>query len=148
MARILFEQPFSKRKAELIESLIRFTLDHLAPEQTHRTRVNVIAERGLLKKEGFCADVTPDNLKGHGEYTIRVDPSADMRLTLLSIAHETVHVKQFVLEEPERNQDPAESYWDDPMEIEAYGRELGLFVRWAAKNGHTKKSWAQGLFNP
>jgi len=22
-----------------------------------------------------------------------------------------------------------------------------LFVRWAAANGHTKKSWAQGLFN-
>jgi hypothetical protein len=40
-----------------------------------------------------------------------------------------------------------DGYWTLPWEIEAYGRELGLFVRWAAANGHTKKSWARGLFN-
>jgi len=149
MARIYFEQPFSKQKAELIASLIQYTLNHLASDQTHRTIINVIAKRGLMKREGLCADVTPDNLVGHGEYTIRVDPSVDTRLSLLSIAHETVHIKQFVLGEYMQSEDRSEmyNYWDDPLEIEAYGRELGLFVRWAAANGHTKKSWAQGLFN-
>jgi len=32
-------------------------------------------------------------------------------------------------------------YWDRPWEIEAHGRETGLFVRWAETNGINKK-WA------
>jgi hypothetical protein len=35
------------------------------------------------------------------------------------------------------------SYWDLPWEIEAHGRETGLFIRWAEKEhlGHLK--WTQ-----
>jgi hypothetical protein len=35
------------------------------------------------------------------------------------------------------------SYWDLPWEIEAHGRELGLFVRWAEKEGLADKKWTQ-----
>jgi len=34
-------------------------------------------------------------------------------------------------------------YWDLPWEIEANGREVGLFVRWAQDNDHAKKAWTQ-----
>ena len=157
MARVLFEQPFSRKRADLIDSLIKFTLNHLAPEQTRRTVINVVAQRGLMKNEGSCADVTPDDVRGTGEYTIRVDPSIDNRLLLLSIAHETVHVKQFATGQEKVStasdfvrdtSQTSDAYWDDPLEIEAYGRELGLLVRWVAQNGHAKKAWARGVFNP
>ena len=41
------------------------------------------------------------------------------------------------------NQKCVKDYWNQPWEIEAHGRECGLFVRWAEKNGHSKKKWAQ-----
>jgi hypothetical protein len=34
------------------------------------------------------------------------------------------------------------SYWDLPWEIEAHGREVGLFVRWCEANNYTAK-WTQ-----
>jgi len=32
-------------------------------------------------------------------------------------------------------------YWDQPWEIEAHGKEIGLFVRWAEKEGLGNKKW-------
>ena len=32
---------------------------------------------------------------------------------------------------------------DKPYEIEAHGREVGLFIRWAQDNGYADKDWAQ-----
>ena len=67
----------------------------------------------------------------------------------LTLAHEMVHVKQYVrheLKEPtvwkgtNINTDKVE-YWDLPWEIEAHGREIGLFVRWAQKEGYWGKKW-------
>jgi hypothetical protein len=34
-------------------------------------------------------------------------------------------------------------YYDLPWEIEAYGREVGLFVRWAEKNKLAGQEWTQ-----
>ena len=70
-----------------------------------------------------------------------------------SMCHEMVHVKQFAKGEMrdlsgaekvswngERYDLSADEYFDRPWEIEAHGRELGLFIRWAEKNklGHLK----------
>jgi len=72
-----------------------------------------------------------------------------------------VHVKQFArneLYEPSAKQGSrcrwkgewlsprqkcVKDYWDQPWEIEAHGRECGLFVRWAETHGFAKKKWAQ-----
>jgi len=39
------------------------------------------------------------------------------------------------------DEDP--DYWDRPWEIEAHGREVGLFVRWAEKEDLAHKRWTQ-----
>ena len=69
-----------------------------------------------------------------------------LRKKLLTVAHEMVHVKQFTRKElvhtsklavkSWKGKDYHDSqYWDCPWEIEAYGRELGLFAMWVeAKN--------------
>lgn len=59
----------------------------------------------------------------------------------MSLAHEMVHVKQFL--DAEQNGYPehyveylqsglagGDAYWEDPWEIEAFGRQVGLYVRW------------------
>jgi len=35
------------------------------------------------------------------------------------------------------------SYWDLPWEIEAHGRECGLFIRWAEEKDLAKYQWTQ-----
>jgi hypothetical protein len=65
-----------------------------------------------------------------------------MRDMLTTLAHELVHVKQYV--KKEMPEDITEGdYWDRDFEIEAHGRETGLFIRWCEKEqlGHLK--WTQ-----
>jgi hypothetical protein len=62
---------------------------------------------------------------------------------LRTICHEMVHVKQYAKGEMKQMWKPARTtkfqgvyfsddmdYWDTPWEIEAFGRESGLYTRW------------------
>lgn len=75
------------------------------------------------------------------EYEIDIKRSLPMREMLITLAHELVHVKQY-----EYNEMPNSiyegDYWDRPHEIEAHGRELGLFIRWCEVSGCAGKKWA------
>jgi hypothetical protein len=76
-----------------------------------------------------------------------------LRRLLETVAHEMVHVKQFArgeLYESARTnkhrwkgkwQRSQKEYWDLPWEIEAHGRECGLFCRWAHHTGNANKAW-------
>jgi hypothetical protein len=76
------------------------------------------------------------------EYEIDVKRSLPMREMLTTLAHELVHVKQYVKDEmPDCISEG--DYWDRPHEIEAHGRELGLFIRWAEKQSVAHKKWTQ-----
>jgi hypothetical protein len=78
-----------------------------------------------------------------------------------TVAHEMVHVKQYARREitdyvhsngvaskakywkwKDRMVSDATDYWDLPWEIEANGRECGLFIRWAQQEGYGDKKWA------
>ena len=86
-------------------------------------------------------------------FELEIDKKLPLRKLLETICHEMVHVKQYArgeLYEGSRvskhrwqgkwlDKDP--DYWDQPWEIEAHGRECGLFVRWAESNGFGKKKW-------
>ena len=79
-----------------------------------------------------------------------------MKKVLTTLAHELVHVKQYATGEmrdrdnaivewmgEKYNQDELE-YWEHPWEIDAYGREVGLYIRfmrnYGEKNVKTKIS--------
>ena len=88
------------------------------------------------------------------EFTMEIDTSVRLRRVLESVAHEMVHIKQFARGEM-RDLMVAEKvswlgasyhrhsmdYFDQPWEIEAHGRELGLFIRWAEENKLGKRRW-------
>ena len=103
-----------------------------------------------------------DNNHRPRDFTIEVNASKNIRLRrmLETIAHEMVHVKQFAKGEikdlisrppnirkwmgKEFNTDTI-SYWDCPWEIEAYGRECGLFIRWAVENNLANEEWTHDV---
>jgi hypothetical protein len=76
------------------------------------------------------------------DYEIDVKRSLRMRDMLITLAHELVHVKQYVKGEmPEKLSEG--DYWDRPHEIEAHGRETGLFIRWSEQSNLANKKWTQ-----
>jgi hypothetical protein len=72
-----------------------------------------------------------------------------------TIAHEMVHVKQYskgeLVDLSRSNStrwqnniiDKSTNYWDLPWEIEAHGKELGLFIRWAEDKELSNQVWTQ-----
>lgn len=78
------------------------------------------------------------------EFEIRINNTLSKKKTLLALGHELVHVKQYALNEMRDvfrgptnvkwkkefiNEDKI-NYYDLPWEIEAYGREIGLYMRY------------------
>ena len=78
-----------------------------------------------------------------GEYEIDLKRSMRMREMLTTLAHELVHVKQYELGQLDHSAEAEYDYWDKPSEVEAHGRETGLFIRWAEKNNLASKKWTQ-----
>ena len=77
------------------------------------------------------------------EYEIDIKRTLNMRTMLTTLAHELVHVKQYELGELTQTCELDIDYWDKPSEIEAHGRETGLFIRWAEQNNLAHKKWTQ-----
>lgn len=89
------------------------------------------------KVYGYC----DWNDKSHRsrDFTIVIDPNLNKKQTLLALAHELVHLKQYAkgeLRDYSRTGhtawrgekiDSHVNYWETPWEIEAYGREKGLY---------------------
>ena len=86
-------------------------------------------------------------------FEIEVHNNMALRKVLETLCHEMVHVKQYArgeLYEGSRTSkhrwqgkwlDKDPDYWDQPWEIEAAGREAGLFIRWAESQGLGKQAW-------
>ena len=92
-------------------------------------------------------------------FLIEIKKGMDRKEILGSVAHELVHVKQFARRElvsfcPHKNpkyqgKEFKESlcYWDQPWEIEAFGREIGLVTRYEEHlqdNPRLKNSFLRG----
>jgi hypothetical protein len=85
-----------------------------------------------------------DDIARPREFTITLEKGMSKRETFITLAHEMVHVKQYATGElrdymsssklqrwrNEKRDWSQVEYWDLPWEIEAYGRERGLYVRY------------------
>jgi len=146
----------TKKERALVESLTVFSGYNLMTDATaDKLEIDIELINNLYKTDGNLADVVyEDSNHRPKEFTIRVDKSYSLRRMLESIAHEMVHVAQFAtgrwvelentkttrFEGKEYKKLP--NYWDRPWEIEAHGREVGLFLQWVEKEGLQKKPWA------
>jgi hypothetical protein len=96
------------------------------------------------KEYAYC-DWVDDNHRSR-VFVITINRNLSKKETLLALAHEMVHVKQYAKGElkdifrpvkmtkwmgesfPENSVD----YWDSPWEWEAFGREKGLYIKFLA----------------
>lgn len=128
-----------------VESMVEFCVKTLMPRMsTLDITVKLKKPKGAM---GYCLELDTNR-----EFEIEIDNSQPLRKLLETVAHEMVHVKQFARRELHPAKDTwygktynpkKTSYWDLPWEIEAHGREVGLFVRWCEQNDLGKYKWTQ-----
>lgn len=115
--------------------------------------VYITFKDNLWRKEKLIGACEPQDIVTPREFKILIDPNESYKKILEVLAHEFVHIKQYAKGElrdyvyhpdmskyrgeyydaPDTDDD---AYWDSPWEIEAYGREQGLRVRFMK---HIKK---------
>ena len=106
--------------------------------------ITINLKKNLLSKEGNEGSaIWEDDGYRPKEFIIELDSTVKIRNILITLAHEMVHVKQWAKDEMYEYMNVAgmvrfkgekvhmeiTDYWDYPWEIEAYGKQLGLFVR-------------------
>lgn len=104
--------------------------------------VKVIRNERMGGDEGSCVVIDCDGQNNPRHFEIELASKTNTKTLLYNLAHEMVHVKQFALKELNESQtmwlgkyydDKKISYWDLPWEIDAYGRERGLYSRFIHK---------------
>ena len=137
----------TKNQKKYARSMVKFCIKTLMPRmKTLDITVKLKNPNGAM---GYCLE-----LDDNRTFEIEADKKLRLRKLLETIAHEMVHVKQYARRElhPVHNTwcgktyNPKKvSYWDLPWEIEAHGREVGLFVRWAEQEKLGDKKWTQDV---
>lgn len=130
---------------EIIKA-VEFYADYLLTDREyHEMDIYVNFEKGLRKNIGDAECCNETDAGPAREFTISLDDSMGKRRTLIALAHEMVHVKQYARGEmryiKSRRQVKFNKqyynndyfYFERPWEIEAFGRELGLYQMYRTK---------------
>jgi hypothetical protein len=150
---------FKKEKRQQIKAAVTFFAEQLMDPRTVK---NLIIDVERLPKLEVIGEAGPED---DGRYprwfTISIRDAEGDEDIVKTLAHEMIHVKQYAKNEltnyyhkagkggrgqyvmkwygsmwkPSKKEDP---YWDSPWEIEAYGREVGLFHKWRKHTGDLK----------
>ena len=131
----------SKVSKQQIANAVYFYAEYLMSERLLKNiELEIVLEKGLMASErdqAYCVNLSEN--KTAREFEISIDAGLGKRSMLLALAHEMVHVKQYALGELRYNRrqrlhrfqgisyHPNYLYWEQPWEIEAFGRELGLY---------------------
>lgn len=156
---ILSIEGFTAKQADELEEAARFfALQLLHPRTIQKLQIDIERNR-KLDVMGEC--VSEDERKNPRWFTITLRGGRKDDDMIQTLAHEMVHVKQYAKNElgkelalaakgkglaiatrwqgefwkPSKHED---SYWDAPWEIEAYGREVGLYAKWLAYKENNK----------
>lgn len=145
---------FNRRQCKDLESAAQFFATQLMDPRMVRNITLDLERNKRLDVQGECA-CEEDN-RNPRWFTITLRGRQDDEDMIKTLAHEMVHVKQYAKNElgkeialarggkglriatrwkgelwsPRKKEDP---YWDCPWEIEAYGREVGLYQRWVER---------------
>jgi len=133
----------SKKQQKIFTKAAEFYASLLLNKRTAATVFLEINFKRVLDDcaDGYCHFLS--KATGFREFEIDIVKGLPLDETLITLAHEMVHLKQFATNELSGNQTPANitrwqgrsvnenkvDYWDLPWEIEAHGRERGLYYR-------------------
>ena len=119
--------------------------------------VNIVIQKDLYLKEKVQGlSWIDDEEYRPRKFKIQVEEQSKLRHMLETIAHEMIHIKQWASGDMYEYSDGYRTkfkkkayntkkmdYWDAPWEVEAHGKEVGMFVRWSEEEGYNKKPWAK-----
>lgn len=129
-----------------VEQMVQYCIHKLMPRMN---TLDITVRLRDLKGSAYGYCLSEDKRT----FEIEVDKTLDLRTLLTTVAHEMVHVKQYARGELFESVQQAKhrwqgkyisnsiEYWDQPWEIEAHGRETGLFVRWAEEHKLSQRKW-------
>ena len=145
-------------KREMAADIAHWVGLHLMPRLQNKLFIDIELIAHLTEKESLSGDAIweDESCNRPREFTIRVDSTQTKQDMLCTIAHEMVHVKQYARGELKdfsrtikmckwkgNTIDLASlDYYDHPWEIEAHGREKGLFIRWFEQSRWKNCKWA------
>jgi len=144
-----------ERFNEYVQRASQFYAEQLFPKQLLRHIVVTVKFNKHLDAFGYT-NVEKRNTKGAArEFLIELHPYISGKEILKTLAHEFVHIKQYAdgdlnEEQTQWQGEPIDSdamdYYELPYEIEAHGREIGLFTNFAKK----ENLWNifEGVSNP
>jgi len=124
-----------------VKDAILFFCDHLIEDVRIRNNCKIkILFNDKLKDFGASSVVKRNTKNQPRAFLIEVHPGIGVRNIFDTLAHEMVHVKQYIKGEindslsvwkgKEIDSDDVD-YWDHPWEIEAHGKEKGLVTKFA-----------------
>lgn len=148
----------TREQRKLLEQAVETFTRKLMPDAVDLD-LNIELIRNLYKKEGVKGDmvVEDDDEEVPNEFEIRLDSAMHHQALIRALAHEMVHIKQYVYGEM-RDAGPKRviwngkkhvfdgyTYWDSPWEIEAYGREIALLEHFVRYRRYHNKRWYRDL---
>ena len=142
---------FKKSAAVEIKEATEFFVDLLFDANVAKNLQLDIERAAKMDFEGEC--VNEDDTVDPRWFTISLRAGKDDEDPIKTLAHELVHVRQSAnnwlekrtkttkgkttiqavwMGKPWAPSEKEDSYWDSPWELEAFGREVGLYQRWLA----------------
>jgi hypothetical protein len=147
----IYTKGSTRKTQKIVKDLTRFCAEMLMSKRMAESlliRIEFIKDLDN-QYDGDCEYV--DEESRPKEFLIRVNDALKLSKKLRTICHEMVHVKQYATGEMRYMSRPARftkfqgmlypdevEYWDSPWEIEAFGREPGLYTRWIDQRGYAK----------
>ena len=142
--KINFTNRVNLELRDVLSRAAHFYADKLGIDKKLQNRITINMFVRKSSSRGSCeVDLGAKNPR---VFDIILSPDENGEVSIVQIlAHEMVHLKQFALGELrmmsrcnkwkgkkwESKSDELDNYYDSPWEIEAFGREEGLFVRFA-----------------
>jgi hypothetical protein len=152
----LIDQPSKVDPIMIFDSLVHYGETMMSKRLLKNIEIRVVGVKGLIRRDKIDADCVWEDINIRPrEFTIRIDSGMGKKRTLLALAHEMVHVKQYALGQlkdylrdssvcswlDERHSKNDGGYFTWPWEVEAHGMESELYLGF---NKHQKeKSYAK-----
>ena len=145
----------AEQKRLVREAAIYYLREFLSIKELNSINILIRLRKDLYKKEKVKGDcIWEDDREDPSEFEITLDSSLRMSSLLRALAHECVHVKQYYLKELQdsartnithwkgkRHDTHKEKYWTLPWEIDAYGRETGLYEEFVRIKKYATAAW-------
>ena len=126
-----------------VERAALFYAKQLIPDGRLRNRCfTKIRFDAKIEEQGYCSVEQYNSRNQPREFLIEIHPGLGVRTILGVLAHEMVHVKQYLTGETDEDLGSWKGkkvnyertdYWDQPWEIDAHGREDGLLTKFAVQ---------------